>query len=137
MFAYVEGPTPNLINLQFISRVPRAMPGEVVEVSVQLTSPMLPGHYNGSFRLATRSGVCFGQSFGFEFETVALAPSPVPVPVPAPAPQMHAEEQIPSKWREAIEQLEAMGFQGRRDELVKLLEKHRGNLQSVVLTLIQ
>lgn len=127
MFAYCEGPTPNLINLQFISRVPRAMPGEVVEVSVQLTSPVLPGYYNGSFRLATRSGVCFGQSFGFEFETVAQAPSPVPAPAP----------QIPSKWSEAIEQLEAMGFQGRRDELVKLLERHRGNLQNVVLQLIQ
>ena len=56
--------------------LPATAPGEVQDVSIELTAPLIPGSYRSSWRVKNPQG----QFFGDEFYTLIQVPSVTPAP---------------------------------------------------------
>jgi len=103
--------------------LPRSvLPGEEIDVSVNMISPAGGGSYTGFWRLADPSGRKFGPRVRVQIKVVDSSSS-------------SSDEGI-SSWGEMLVQLESMGFTNKAQN-VKLLVKTHGNLEKVIRKLLK
>jgi hypothetical protein len=98
------------------------LPGEEVDVSVNMISPYGAGTYTGYWRLADPSGRKFGPRVRVQIKVVDSSSS--------------SSDEGGSAWGEMLAQLESMGFTNKALN-VKLLVKTHGNMDKVLRKLIK
>jgi len=102
--------------------LPRSiMPGEEVDVSVNMRAPAAGGSYTGFWRLADPSGRKFGPRVRVQIKVVDSSSS---------------SSDEASSWGEMLSQLESMGFTNKALN-VKLLVKTHGNIDKVIRKLLK
>jgi len=99
------------------------MPGEEIDVSVNMTAPSGGGSYTGYWKLADPSGRKFGPRVRVQIKVVDSSSS-------------SSDEGNSSSWGEMLSQLESMGFNNKGLN-VKLLVKTRGNMDKVIRKLLK
>jgi len=99
------------------------MPGEEIDVSVNMTAPSGGGSYTGYWKLADPSGRKFGPRVRVQIKVVDSSSS-------------SDEGNSASSWGEMLSQLESMGF-ANKGLNVKLLVKTRGNMDKVIRKLLK
>jgi len=99
------------------------LPGEEIDVSVNMTSPAAGGSYTGFWRLADPSGRKFGPRVRVQIKVIDSSSS-------------SSSDEGASSWGEMLTQLEAMGFSNKALN-VKLLVKTHGNLDKVIRKLLK
>jgi len=99
------------------------MPGEEIDVSVNMTAPSGGGSYTGYWKLADPSGRKFGPRVRVQIKVVDSSSS-------------SSDEGNTSSWGEMLSQLESMGFTNKGLN-VKLLVKTRGNMDKVIRKLLK
>jgi len=103
--------------------IPRCvMPGEEIDVSVNMMAPSGGGSYTGFWRLADPSGRKFGPRVRVQIKVVDSSSS--------------SSDEGSSSWGEMLSQLESMGFTNKGLN-VKLLVKTHGNLDKVIRKLLK
>jgi len=98
------------------------MPGEEIDISVNMTSPAEVGSYTGYWRLADPSGRKFGPRVRVLIKVVDSSSS--------------SSDEGGSSWGEMLSQLESMGFTNKGLN-VKLLVKSHGNIDKVIRKLLK
>lgn len=98
-------------------------PQQEVDVSVDLVAPTEPGRYTCYFRMTTAEGVKFGQRM---WASIVVAGS---------SSSSSDEDLAMLKYGNVAEMIEAMGFSTKRKHVIRLLEKHDGNVDKVVRVL--
>jgi len=98
------------------------LPGEEIDVSVNMIAPSGAGSYTGYWKLADASGRKFGPRVRVLIKVVDSSSS--------------SDEGSPSPWAEMMTQLESMGFTNKALN-VKLLVKTRGNMDKVIKKLLK
>jgi len=98
------------------------MPGEEIDVSVNMTAPSGAGSYTGYWRLADPSGRKFGPRVRVQIKVVDSSSS--------------SSDEGRSSWGEMLSQLESMGFTNKGLN-VKLLVKSHGNIDKVIRKLLK
>jgi len=98
------------------------LPGEEIDVSVNMIAPSGAGSYTGYWKLADASGRKFGPRVRVLIKVVDSSSS--------------SDEGSPSAWGEMLSQLESMGFTNKALN-VKLLVKTRGNVDKVIRKLLK
>jgi len=99
------------------------VPGEEIDVSVNMTAPSGGGSYTGYWKLADPSGRKFGPRVRVQIKVVDSSSS-------------SDEGNSSSSWGEMLSQLDSMGFTNKGLN-VKLLVKTRGNLDKVIRKLLK
>jgi len=103
--------------------LPRSvLPGEEIDVSVNMIAPTGGGSYTGFWRLADPSGRKFGPRVRVQIKVVDSSSS--------------SSDEGTSSWGEMLNQLEAMGFTNKHLN-VKLLVKTHGNIDKVIRKLLK
>lgn len=103
--------------------LPRSvMPGEEVDVSVNMIAPAAGGSYTGFWKLADPSGRKFGPRVRVQIKVIDSSSS--------------SSDEAPSSWGEMLAQLESMGFTNKALN-VKLLVKTHGNIDKVIRKLLK
>lgn len=104
--------------------LPRSvMPGEEIDVSVNMIAPTAGGSYTGFWRLADPSGRKFGPRVRVLIKVIDSSSS-------------SSDEASNSSWGEMLTQLESMGFTNKGLN-VKLLVKTHGNMDKVIRKLLK
>jgi next-to-BRCA1 protein 1 len=69
---YIGGSTPNLdpVNLEFKVGADFIAPGETADLDIKLTTPCIPGKYEGHWRMRSDSGFYFGTTLSVYVEVV-------------------------------------------------------------------
>lgn len=69
---YIGGSTPNLdpVNLEFTAGADFIAPGETADLDVRLTTPCIPGSYEGHWRMRSDSGYYFGTTLSVYVQVV-------------------------------------------------------------------
>jgi biotin carboxyl carrier protein len=98
------------------------LPGEEIDVSVNMISPSGAGSYTGYWRLADPSGRKFGPRVRVQIKVVDSSSS--------------SSDEGASSWGEMLSQLESMGFTNKGLN-VKLLVKTHGNMDKVIRKLLK
>jgi len=98
------------------------LPGEEIDVSVNMIAPAAGGSYTGFWRLADPSGRKFGPRVRVQIKVVDSSSS--------------SSDEAPSSWGEMLSQLESMGFTNKGLN-VKLLVKTHGNIDKVIRKLLK
>jgi len=98
------------------------LPGEEVDVSVNMVAPSAAGAYTGFWRLADPSGRKFGPRVRVHIKVVDSTTS--------------SDEETSSAWGDMLSQLEAMGFTNKARN-VKLLVKYQGDIDKVIHKLLK
>jgi len=96
-----------------------AKPNEDVDVSVNLFAPKTQGVYEASFRLCTKDGEEFGNKLNLKVVVIEKK-----------------QEKETKKWFNELIFLHDMGFTDDKIN-VQLLEKHNGDLQTVVQNILK
>jgi hypothetical protein len=97
------------------------LPGEEIDVSVDMMSPSAGGTYTGFWRLSDPSGRKFGPRVRVHIKVVDSSSS---------------DEEVSNSWGQLLSQLEAMGFTNK-GENVKLLVRTHGNMDKVIHKLLR
>jgi len=101
-------------------------PNQEVDVSVPLLSPSEPGRFIGYWRLCTPEGKKFGQRVWVSITVTGSSSSSDDVVI---------AESSEGAYEELVQQIEQMGFNLKKKALVRLLQKHNGQLDKVVQVL--
>jgi len=110
------------VDTEFVMLERSVLPGEEIDISVNMISPSGAGSYTGYWRLADPSGRKFGPRVRVLIKVVDSSSS--------------SDEGSPSSWGEMLSQLESMGFTNKGLN-VKLLVKSHGNIDKVIRKLLK
>lgn len=77
--------------------IPAVRPGDLVDISLPMTAPTLPGQYQGTWRLRAPNGELFGPDL-----TVLIGVGPTPTPIPPPIPELPSCPANFANWPAAI-----------------------------------
>lgn len=146
---YISGSVIPVNGKEAKIQVPRAAPGEEVEVTVNVITPVEPGKAHGNFRLMDNRGKSFGERLWLnlsvrEVEQVVFEEKKAAVvekeQQAAPAEEKKVEKPVdnapPFQYAGELDQLHGMGF--KDDEINKyLLLNNKGNVMRVVEWLLQ